>query len=143
VRDRGIELAAHLDWPRVSIQGSYTFQDTPDVETGTPFPIEVNRPSRHQAALSLAYLADRWTASGQVQYTDRAFWADVFTQEFWGYTDAYASVNARLSYRPPHTPWDVWLAATNLFDEDIKGHVYGDTIGRKVTAGIRWHWAAD
>jgi outer membrane receptor protein involved in Fe transport len=140
VRDRGIELAAHLDWPRVSIQGSYTFQDTPDVQSGTPFPIEVNRPSRHQGALSLAYLADQWTASGQLQYTDRAFWADVFTQEFWGYTDSYVNVNARLSYRPPNTPWEVWLTATNLFDERIKSHVYGDTIGRKVTAGIRWEW---
>jgi hypothetical protein len=46
--------------------------------------------------------------------------------------------NARLSYRWRGTPWEVWLGGTNLLDQKIKSHVYGDIIRRKVSTGIRW-----
>ena len=64
----------------------------------------------------------------------------MLTQPFWGYTNAYQSVNARVSYRLPSVPWELWLSATNLLDEEIKGHVFGDTVRRKVTTGVHWQW---
>jgi hypothetical protein len=70
----------------------------------------------------------------------RAFWADVLTEPFWGYTDAYSGVNARVSYRLPNRPWELWLSATDLLDEKIKSHVFGDTVRRKVSTGVRWQW---
>jgi outer membrane receptor protein involved in Fe transport len=139
VRDRGVELATNIEWPRLSVQASYTFQDLPRLGN-TSFPLQINRPARHQAGGGVTYAADRWRAAGDVHYTDRAFWADVFTEPFWGYTDAYVSVNARVSYRLPNRPWELWLSATDLLDEKIKSHVFGDTVRRKVTSGIRWQW---
>lgn len=140
VRDRGVELATNMEWSRLSLQGSYTFQDVPRLESGTNLPLQINRPARHQVGGGLTYAADRWTAAGDAHYTDKAFWSDVFTEAFWGYTDAYLSVNARVSYRLQDLPWELWLSATNLFDEKIKSHVFGDTIRRKVTGGVRWQW---
>jgi outer membrane receptor protein involved in Fe transport len=145
VRNRGIELATKMDWPRLTggrrlaVQGSYTFQADPRLESDVP--VVINRPSRHRLAGSATYETPRWNASGEVHYTDRAFWADVFTPEFWGYTNAYTSVDARASYhRPADARWEVWLAGTNLLDQKIKTHVYGDTIRRKVTMGVNWRW---
>jgi outer membrane receptor for ferrienterochelin and colicins len=141
VRDRGLELAARVELAPVSIQGSYTFQAVPLLDSGTNLPLQINRPPRHQMGLGLTYRVNGWTVGGDVHYSDRAFWADVFTEPFWGYTDAYRAVNARVSYRLPNRPWELWVGATNLLDEKIKSHVFGDTVRRKVTAGVGWQWA--
>ena len=140
VRDRGIELAAHAEWARLSFQGSYTFQDDPRLTSGTTLPLQINKPARHQAGAGLSYVDDRWSAAGDVRFTDRAFWADVLTEPFWGYTDGFLAANARLAYRLRRQPLELWLSGTNLFDREIKSHVYGDTIRRKITAGVRWEW---
>jgi outer membrane cobalamin receptor len=140
VRDRGIELAAQVDWAPVSFQASYTFQDTPRLDSGTNLPLQINRPPRQQGGAGVTYSATRWNVGGDVHYTGRAFWADVFTEQFWGYTDAYVAVNARASYRLPNRAWELWVSATNLSDEKIKSHVFGDTIRRKITGGVRWQW---
>jgi outer membrane receptor protein involved in Fe transport len=138
VRDRGVELATNIEWTRLSLQGSYTFQALPQLTTGTTIPLQINQPARHQVGGGLTYVTDRWTAGVDAHFTDKAFWSDVLTEPFWGYTDAFVNVNARASHRLGGGAWEVWLGATNLFDEAIKSHVYGDTVRRKVTAGLRW-----
>jgi iron complex outermembrane receptor protein len=139
VRDRGIELGVRNEWPTVSVQGAYTFRGTPLLESGTNLPLQINRPARHQANGSLSYISDRWTVGTDIHYTGRTFWADVLTEPFWGWADSYVGVNARVGYRVPARPWELWVAATDLFDEKIKSHVYGDIVRRKVSGGIRWH----
>ena len=140
VRDRGVELAGRFEWAPVSIQGSYTFQAVPALDSGTDLPLQINRPPRHQGGVGLTYRLNQWTAAADVHYTGRAFWADVLTEPFWGYTDAYSGVNARVSYHLPNRSWELWLSATDLLDEKIKSHVFGDTVRRKVSAGVRWQW---
>jgi outer membrane receptor for ferrienterochelin and colicins len=139
VRDRGVELTTTVEWPKVLLQGSYTFQDTPRLGK-TEFPLQINQPAKHHGGGSLSYSAGQWSVAGDVHFTDRAFWADVFTEPFWGYTDSYLNVNARMSYRLRAAPWELWMSATDLFDQKIKSHVYGDIVRRKVTAGVRWQW---
>jgi outer membrane receptor protein involved in Fe transport len=141
VRDRGVEIAAHAEWARVSLQASYAFQDDPRLTSGTNLPLQINRPARHQAGAGLSYADDRWSAAGDLRFTDRAFWADVLTEPFWGYTDAYLAANGRLGYRLRGQALELWLSGSNLFDSKIKSHVFGDTVGRKVTAGVRWEWS--
>jgi outer membrane receptor protein involved in Fe transport len=140
VRDRGVELAANIEWQRLTLQGSYTLQDVPKLTSESTLPLEINRPARHQAGGGLTYTAGRWSAAGDLHYTDRAFWSDVLTPPFWGYTDAYLNVNARVSYRLRSPAWELWLGATNLLDQKIKSHVFGDTLRRRVTTGLQWQW---
>lgn len=138
--DRGIELATNVEWAKVALQGSYTFQDTPRLKSAAPFPLQVNRPAKHQAGGGVMYKAERWTAAGDLHFTDRAFWADVLDAPFWGSTNSYVAVNAHATYRPHLQPWELWVSSTDLFDRKIKTHVFGDTLRRKITAGIRWRW---
>ena len=85
VRDRGIELAIRTEWPRLSLRKSYTFQDVPLLKNEeTAFPLQINRPARHQAGGGLTFTPGRWSVAGDVHYTDRAFWSDVLTEPFWG-----------------------------------------------------------
>jgi iron complex outermembrane receptor protein len=140
VRDRGIELATRVEWPGVSLQASYTYQHDPSLNSGADVPLAINRPARNQASGGLTYVTNHWTAAGDVQFTDRAFWADVLTPEFWGYTDSFFTVNARAIYRPRGPSWEFWLSGTNLLDRPVQSHVFGDIVRRKLTAGMRWHW---
>ena len=141
VRDRGVELEANVELARWAVQASYTLQMDPDLTHDTMLPLQINRPPRHQGGVGLSYVGGPWTLGGDIHLRDDAFWADVLTPEFWGRTDAYWSVNARASYRLARSPWELWIAGTNLFDEPIKSHVYGDILRRKVTGGVRWQWA--
>jgi len=143
VRDRGVELEANVERAGWTLQGSYTFQQEPRLEQDTGLPLQINRPARHKGGVGAAYVSGNWTFGGDLHFTDDAFWADVLTPEFWGSTNAYWSVNARASYRVAQSPWALWIAATDLFDERIQSHVYGDIVRRKVTAGVQWRWAPE
>ena len=141
VRDRGVELALHAEWPRLALRSSYTYRDVPKLTNAdTPFPLQINKPANHQAVVGATYLPGRWTLSGDAQYTGKAYWADVLTEPFWGFTESYVNVNARVAYRLRANPWQLWLSATNLLDQEIKSHVFGDTVRRKVTGGVSWRW---
>jgi outer membrane receptor protein involved in Fe transport len=142
VRDRGVELETNVERAGWAFQGSYTFQMEPRLEQDTMLPLQINRPARHKGGAGAAYVGGKWTFGGDLRFTGEAFWADVLTPEFWGSTSSYWSVNARASYRLAKSPWMLWIAATNLFDERIQSHVYGDIVRRKVTAGVQWRFAA-
>jgi hypothetical protein len=47
------------------------------------------------------------------------------------------NVDAQASYRLPRA-WEIWVSATDLLDQKLKTHVYGDTIRRRIMAGLRW-----
>jgi outer membrane receptor protein involved in Fe transport len=140
VRNRGVELAATYSVARLSLQGNYTFKADPEQGGSSLIPLTLNRPARHQFGGSLIASAARWTGSASAHYTDSAFWADVLTEPFWGETPSFVDVNGGIAYRIPKRPWEFRLDATNLFDQKIKSHAYGDIVRRKVTAGVRWRW---
>ena len=139
VRDRGLELSTTVALPRVSVQGAYTFQATPILEERQPdFPLQINRPPRHSGGGRVTYTDARWSAAADLNYTGRAFWSDVFTAPFWGYTKAYVLLNGRVGASLQKSQVELWLSGTNLLDRKIKTHVFSDTVRRKVTAGVTW-----
>jgi len=141
VRERGVELAARLDLTDVALRGSYTFQATPTLtDNTTPYPLEINRPSKNRFSVGGTYAHGQWALSSDLSYTGRAFWADVLTQPFWGYTDSFVNVDAQVRYRLRARSWEFWTSATNLLDSEIKAHVYGDTISRRVMVGLDWRY---
>jgi outer membrane receptor protein involved in Fe transport len=138
VRNQGIELSADArvrgGW---SVRGAYAYQSEPRVTPDDPsVPLFVNRPPRHTASLSAERRAERWFASASVSYSDRAFWADVLDPRFWGYSESYELVSGAFGYSVrPST--QLVLSGTNLFDQEIQQHVFGDVIGRKVSFELR------
>lgn len=142
VKDRGLELTGRvLLRARVSARASYSYQARPSVgATDTRFPLQVNRPPRHQAALGLLHDGSRWRGAVDASYTASAFWSDILDSRFWGTTAAYVQVNARLACAVHGERALLAVSATNLFNRRIKQHVFGDIVPRQVTGELRLQW---
>jgi iron complex outermembrane receptor protein len=138
VVNKGVELAANTramaGW---SWFANYSYQTEPAVR-GIPSN-EVNVPPSHRANLGAGWDRGTWFVNANVNYQSEAVWTDVLDARYWGTTDGFASVNAaagvRLSSRTK-----VSITSTNVFDEPIQQHVFGDVIGRKVIARLQFKY---
>ncbi len=141
VRDQGLELSWSADWTtRANTTVSYTYQDEPRLEGDDPVaPVVLNTPPRNQAAVITSIEGVRWFGSAEISYTDSAVWRDVLDARFWGPTDSYVVVSGALGV-PVNGRVSVLLRANNIFDEEVKQHVFGDIIGRLVSTELRISW---
>jgi outer membrane receptor for ferrienterochelin and colicins len=141
IRDRGVELSVDANLGKgLSARASYTWQDVPDVTGdlfGIPLSTFTNVPPRNQWSLLALYDRGPFFGSASVTYTGRAFWADILDARFWGSTDAYTLVNAKVGVRLLDDRIEVAAGATNLLDEKVKQHVYGDIIRRRASVELR------
>ena len=73
-----------------------------------------------------------------MNYADDAFWVDVLDRSTHGPTDAYTMVNASLGVK-----WDsqgriiTTVKGTNLLNETIQQHIFGDIIKRSLMGELR------
>jgi iron complex outermembrane receptor protein len=112
----------------------WTWLDEPEVdsaETG----LSLNVPPEHRASASLQFVGEQIFGSMGVNYQDEAFWGDVFAPQFVGYTDSFTSVSASVGYRV-RKDTTIQVRGSNLLDEDIQYHLWGDVIGRRITMEI-------
>jgi outer membrane receptor protein involved in Fe transport len=140
VRNEGLDASAEFRSGAATLRASYTWQRTPHVVNHDPFiPLVVNRPPKQMASISGELDHDRWFGSASASYSDRAFWADVLDPRFWGYTKAYTIVSGTVGLHAASRS-DVSIEGTNLFNQRVKQHVFGDIIGRRITVGVRHHF---
>jgi outer membrane receptor protein involved in Fe transport len=141
VSNQGFDVAVETRLRgNVSARAAYAYQDEPRVSgDSATVPLFVNIPPKHSASVSGEKRADRWFASAAVAYTDKAFWSDVLDPRFWGWTDAWTTVNAAYGYDVTHA-LQVIASGTNLLDTKIKQHVFGDIIGRKLSLEARYRF---
>ena len=142
VRDRGVELTSHASWGHgVSTRVAYAWQDkTVATENDAAFPLQLNRAPRHQASVRAVYDGTRWSGSVGAAYTGDAFWSDVLDARFWGTTDSYTLMDARVVAPIIRRSLDLSIACINLLDAKVKQHVFGDILRRQVTAELRVGW---
>jgi len=138
VRNSGLELSSNLRLRGgVRARLAYAHQRAPQVESelaGVPF--TVNQPPRHMASASLDRTGGRWFGAASLSYTSRAVWNDILDPRFWGSTPAYTLLGASWGVQVfPKT--QVVVSGTNLLDRQVKQHVFGDVIGRKVSIEVR------
>ncbi|MBP7588907.1 MAG: TonB-dependent receptor, partial [Thermoanaerobaculia bacterium] len=69
-----------------------------------------------------------------VNYQDEAYWADVPLAV--GFTDAFTQVNLAVGFRLLDERMTLQVIGSNIFDEDIQQHYYGDILSRKITGQI-------
>ena len=141
VNHAGLELSMNSAWPRrVWSAVSYTFQRRPSITDVDPgFAVTINEPPRHRGSVLVGWNSAPWRGSIGVVSTSRAFWTDVVVADprLHGFTKAYALVNASVAYALPRQPVEIVVKATNLFDNDVQQHVFGDLIGREVSVHVR------
>jgi outer membrane receptor protein involved in Fe transport len=141
VRETGIELS--LD-QRITTEWTafvnYSWQAKPSViDSDTPFPsTELALPPTNRFNLGFNMSTPRLLASGSVNYTDSAFWADVLTGQYHGFTDAYTLVNGSFGVKFPSTKMTALVKVNNILNKDIQQHVFGDIVKRSVVGELRF-----
>jgi outer membrane receptor protein involved in Fe transport len=137
VRQKGIELgidgAFTKEW---SAFANYSYQPDPTV---TGFDIsEVNLPPHNRFNVGLNYGGPRYLGNLQVSYQGIAVWQDVLDSRYHGPTDAYTLLNGSFGIK-----WGAdgrivtMLKATNLLNQEIQQHIFGDISKLQMVAELR------
>ncbi|HUL74406.1 MAG TPA: TonB-dependent receptor [Vicinamibacterales bacterium] len=133
--DKGIELGVQGAITKsVTAFVNYSYQATPDVDFDLS---EVNQPPHNRFNFGIACDTPRGFGSFTVSYVDRAFWQDVLDADYHGWTDAYTMVNLNIGARFANGRVSPVLKVTNLFNQQIQQHIFGDVIRRAVVGELR------
>jgi outer membrane receptor protein involved in Fe transport len=143
IRNRGFEASIdHRFNRRWSANANYSWQDTPEplsADAGQiPYPAqEVGIPSEHRFNAGLGYDGEKLFANVNVNYASEALWMDVLNATYAGFTDAYTMLNAALGVKLADGKVIVSLKGTNLTNEKIQQHIFGDILRRSLVAELR------
>ncbi len=99
---------------------------------------EITLAPANRVNVGLGFNNDRFIGSGSVNYTDDAFWVDVLDSSTHGATDAYTMVNASFGVKWHEGRIITTIKGTNLLNEDIQQHIFGDIIKRSLMAELRF-----
>jgi len=140
LREKGIELSVdHRFAAGVSAFANYSWQAKPSaLDSATPFPAdELALPPTNRFNVGASFDTRRLLGSGSVQYVDSAFWSDVLTSAYHGFTDAYTMVNGTFGVKWNQGRLTTLVKGTNLLNSDIQQHVFGDILKRTIIGEIR------
>lgn len=140
LRQKGIELS--LDQritDSVSAFANYSWQDDPEVlEDPNPYPAqELALPPTNRFNAGVNFNSAKYLGSFSVNYSDEAFWSDVLTSPYHGFTDAYAMVNGSFGVKWMGGRLTTAVKGTNILNEEIRQHVFGDIIRASVVGEIK------
>ena len=140
VREKGVELS--LDQritDTVSAFANYSWQAEPEIlDDANPYPpLELALPptSRFNAGFNLNNA--RFLGGASVNYSDGAFWSDVLTSPYHGFTDSYTMVSGSFGMKWMGGKVTTTVKATNMFNKEIQQHIFGDLIKGSVVGEIR------
>ena len=141
VKDKGVELG--LDSavnPYLNLFVNYSYQWMPEIED---FPAgvtinDVNWPAKNRFNVGANVNYMKWFGNVSVNYTDEAYWQDVLDARFAGTTDAFTLVNAAIGYRWFNEKVVTSLKMTNIGNQEIQQHIFGDILRRQVVGEVRF-----
>lgn len=137
VINEGIELSLEVrpsqNW---RINANYSFQDEPEV-TGIAIE-DVNIPPETRFNLGASWDGERFYVNGNVNFVDDAVWTDVLNLR--GPTDSFTQVNAAFGWRWNEGQYSFGVIGSNIFDEEVQQHLFGDIISRKISGEFRFRW---
>jgi outer membrane receptor protein involved in Fe transport len=134
-RDKGIEISvdAHLS-RAIDVFSNYSWQAKP-VTTGFSVD-EINHPPAHRFNVGMNFNYRRYMGNVSVGYVGRAYWQDVTL--YGGYTDAYTTINLMAGARIDRSgKYTAMLKISNLANELIQNHIYGDIMKRQITGEFK------
>ena len=143
LRNKGVEASVqHAFRPWLTGFANYSYQALPEIRTppSDPHyipPVSVSVPPKNRFNLGITVDHPRYVGSVSVSHADKAFFTDVLDERYYGYADAYTLVNAAAGLRWRGGRVASTLKATNLFNEDIRQHNFGDFLKRTLLAEVR------
>jgi iron complex outermembrane receptor protein len=141
VKDKGIELGVDTTLnPYLTAFVNYSYQWMPEIED---FPAgatinDVNWPPENRFNIGVNVNYMKWLGTFSVNYTDEAYWQDVLDARFAGTTDAFTLVNGSIGYRWWNEKIVTTLKLTNIGNQEIQQHIFGDILRRQVVGEVRF-----
>ena len=119
---------------------NYSWQAEPKIlDSDNPFlPEELTLPPTHRVNVGGSLNGTRFLGNASVSMASAAFWSDVLTPAFHGYTDGYTMVNGSFGVRWNNGAVTTLLKVTNLFNQSIQQHIFGDILRRTVVGEVRF-----
>lgn len=132
---KGLELGLDSSTTRANFFANYSYQATPEPEG---FSIsELNLPAKNRFNIGASLNDPRFLANLSISYSDSAFWQDVLDDRYHGTTKAYTLVNAGFGVRWAGDRVTTSIKATNLGNQDVQQHVFGDVLKRQIVGELR------
>jgi outer membrane receptor protein involved in Fe transport len=141
LRQKGLELSVDHRFNRtVTAFANYSWQGKPEILADAhPYPTtELALPPTNRFNLGGAYNSPRYVASLTVNYADKAFWSDVLTSPYAGYTQSYVLTNGMFGIKWQNGRITTSVKSTNIFNRTIQEHVFGDLLRRSVLGEVRF-----
>jgi iron complex outermembrane receptor protein len=141
VKDKGVELGVDTVVNAfVNVFVNYSYQWMPEIED---FPAgitinDVNWPAKNRFNAGLNFNYEKWLGNVSVNYTDEAYWQDVLDARFAGTTDAFTLVNGAIGYRWYNDKIVTSLKLTNIGNQEVQQHIFGDILRRQVVGEVRF-----
>jgi outer membrane receptor protein involved in Fe transport len=143
IKDKGIELGVDTAInPSLNLFVNYSYQWMPEIEdfpAGTTIN-DVNWPAENRFNAGLNVTHGKWLGNFSVNYTDEAYWQDVLDARFAGTTDAFTLVNGAIGYRWFNETIVTSLKLTNIGNQEIQQHIFGDILRRQVVGEVRFQF---
>ena len=119
---------------------NYSWQAEPEIlDADNPYlPTELSLPPTHRVNVGASLNGTRFLGNASVSMATSAFWSDVLTTPFHGYSDGYTMVNASFGVKWNGGAMTTLLKVTNLFNQDIQQHIFGDILRRTVVGEVRF-----
>jgi outer membrane receptor protein involved in Fe transport len=137
VKDKGIELGVDAAVNQyVNVFTNYSYQADPDVEGFDPS--ETNFPANNRFNAGFNFSYSRYIGNLSVNYTDSAYWQDVLDQRYAGTTDAFTLINLGFGVKWMQDRLVTSLKVSNLANQEVQQHIFGDIIKRQVMGEIRY-----
>ena len=136
IDDKGIELGVDAAVNRyVNVFTNYSYQFDP---TTDGFPVsEINQPANHRFNAGFNFSYARLLGNMSLNYTGDAYWQDVLDARFAARTDSYTLVNGTLGVRWAGDKIVTSLKVTNLTNQEVQQHIFGDIIKRQIVGEVR------
>lgn len=141
VRQTGVELWLDQRLARsASAWVNYSWQSEPEIlGAENPYPsAELSLPPTHRVNAGVSWDGARFLGNASVSTATEAFWADVLTPDFHGYSDGYTLVNGSFGMKWSGGTVTTLIKVTNLFNQSIQQHVFGDILRRTVVGEVRF-----
>jgi outer membrane receptor protein involved in Fe transport len=140
IRQKGFEISLdHEINDQMSAFANYSWQGDPTVlDDPEPYPLqELALPPTNRFNIGFNFDNRRYLGSASLNYSDEAFWSDVLTSPYHGFTDAYTMVNGSFGVRWADGRITTLVRGTNLFNRNIQQHVFGDIVKASVVGEVR------
>ena len=140
LRNKGAEVSVDQGFNAwLSGFANYSWQADPkSTDRNRPYPVDsLSLAPRNRWNAGLSWYHHRYLGSASVNHADKAFWTDVLGSSFSGFTDPYTMVNANFGVRWADGKVTTSVKGTNLFNQTIQQHVFGDILKRSVAAEVR------